>query len=454
MVRKVSIKCAFVSLGCPKNLMDSEVMLSKLVAEGIEIVEEDINADVVVVNTCAFIESAKQEAIDTILDVAWLRENRGLRGIVVTGCLAQRYKDEIFDQMPEVDAVVGVGDIEKIAEAVKYAYENGGKKDKPKYSCVTLPENQKLGGDRVVTTPEYSVYIKISEGCDNRCSYCIIPYLRGRFRSRTVEDIVNEAREMASLGAKEIILVSQDTTRYGSDLYGKPSLDVLLHEVCKIDGIKWVRILYCYPEELTEELVKTIANEPKVVKYVDLPIQHISDKVLKAMNRRGNSQLIKEKIALLRREVPGIVVRSTVIVGFPGETKEDFALLAEFLKEIKFERLGVFTFSCEEGTPAAKITEGIVPEKTKTKRMDTLMQNQYSVHEAYNKTKVGKVLEVLCEGFDKVSGVYFGRSEFDAPDIDGKVYFSSKDRKIKDGEFVNVKINEVIDYDLLGDVIL
>lgn len=450
----MGIKCAFVSLGCPKNLVDSELMLSTLNKEGIEIVGDDIDADVVVVNTCAFIDSAKQEAIDTILDIAWLKENRNLKGIVVTGCLAQRYKEEIFELMPEVDAVVGVGDIARIAEAVKYAYENAGKKEMAKYSCITLPENHPLGGDRVVTTDESSVYIKISEGCDNRCTYCIIPYLRGRFRSRTIEDIVKEAKELAGLGAKEIILVSQDTTRYGSDIYGEPRLDKLLEEICKIDGIKWVRILYCYPEELTESLVKTIAAQPKVVKYIDLPIQHISDKVLKAMNRRGNSELIREKIALLRREVPEIVIRSTVIVGFPGETKEDFKMLAEFLKEIKFERLGVFAFSCQEGTPAEKIKEGIVPESTKQKRLDTLMKNQFPIHEDFNKKQVGRVLEVLCEGFDKASGVYFGRSRFDAPDIDGKVYFSSKDRKIADGEFVNVKISEVLDYDLLGEVVL
>ncbi len=450
----MGIKCAFVSLGCPKNLMDSEVMLAKLNKDGIEIVPEDIDADVVVVNTCAFIESAKQEAIETILDVAWLRENRNLKGIVVTGCLAQRYKEEIFEQIPEVDAVVGVGDIDNITEAVKYAYENGGKGETAKYSCITVPENAPLGGDRVVTTPEYSVYVKISEGCDNKCTYCIIPYLRGKFRSRPMEDVLSEVREMTSLGAREIILVSQDTTRYGTDLYKEPYLAKLLEEICKIDGIKWVRLLYCYPEEITNELVEVIARETKIVKYIDLPIQHISDKVLKAMNRRGNSELIREKIKLLREKVPGIAIRSTVIVGFPGEAKEDFATLAEFLKEIKFERLGAFAFSSEEGTPAAKIKDGVVPEKTKQKRLDTIMHNQYEIHEAYNKSKVGKVLEVLCEGFDKASGVYFGRSAFDAPEIDGKVYFSSKKRKISEGEFVNVKISEVLDYDLLGEVIL
>ena len=457
MLRKenvMSIKCAFVSLGCPKNLLDSEVMLSMLLKEDIEIVEEDIHADVVVINTCAFIESAKQEAIDTILDVAWLRENRHLKGIVVTGCLAQRYKEEIFELMPEVDAIVGVGDIEKIAQAVKYAYENGGKREIPKYSCVTLPENAPLGGDRVVTTPEYSVYIKISEGCDNRCTYCVIPDLRGKFRSRPMEDVLAEAKEMVSLGAKEIILVSQDTTRYGLDLYGDYSLDKLLRELCKIDGIKWIRILYCYPEEVTEELVKTIAEEEKIVKYVDLPIQHISDKVLKLMNRRGNGQLIKDKIKLLRDNVPDIAIRSTVIVGFPGEGNKEFAEIAEFLKEVKFERLGVFQFSCEEGTPAANIKDGIVSEKTKQRRYDSLMQNQYDIHEKFNCKQVGKVLEVLCEGYDKASGVYFGRSKYDSPEIDGKVYFSSKARKIGEGEFVNVKITEVLDYDLLGEVIV
>ncbi len=451
----MNIKCAFVSLGCPKNLIDSEMMLSYLLNEGIEIVAEDIDADVVVVNTCAFIDSAKQEAIDTILDVAWLRENRHLKGIVVTGCLAQRYKEEIFDLMPEVDAIIGVGDIEKIAEAVKYAYAHGGEKKKnDKYCCITNPENHPLGADRVVTTAEQSVYIKISEGCDNKCTYCIIPYLRGKFRSRPMEDIVKEAKEMVSLGAKEIILVSQDTTKYGSDLYGKPSLDKLLREVCKIEAIKWVRILYCYPEELTEELADTIANEPKIVKYIDLPIQHISDKVLKLMNRRGDSKLIKEKIKLLREKIPNIVIRSTVIVGFPGEGKAEYALLAEFLKEVKFERLGVFAFSCQEGTPAEKIKDGIVSEQTKQKRLDKLMQNQFEIHEAFNKKQVGKVLEVLCEGFDKVSGVYFGRSQFDAPEIDGKVYFTSKARKIADGEFVNVKITEVFDYDLMGETVI
>ena len=449
----MAIKCAFVSLGCPKNQCDSEVMLAKLAAAGIEIVPEDIDADVVVVNTCAFIESAKKEAIETILDVAWLRENRHLRGIVVCGCLAERYHDEIFTEIPEVDALIGVGDLEHIVEAVEHAYKYGGKKDAEKYACVTGAENQVLGGDRVVTTPEYMAYLKISEGCDNHCTYCVIPSIRGRFRSRPIEDLMKEARDLAALGVRELIVVSQDTTAYGKDLYGEPCLDRLLTELCTIPQFKWIRTLYCYPENITKKLVKTIAEQPKLVKYIDMPIQHISDKVLRLMGRRGDSALIKEKIRLMRENIPGLTLRSTVIVGFPGEGKAEFAELAEFLKEVKFERLGVFTFSCEEGTPAEKITEGIVTEATKTKRMDRLMRSQYEIHAANNEKQVGKVVEVLCEGYDKPSGVYFGRSAADAPEIDGKVYFRAA-RKVAEGEFINVKIEEVIDYDLLGEAVL
>ena len=449
----MAVKVAMISLGCPKNQVDSEVMLAKLKDAGMEIVIDDIDADVVVVNTCAFIADAKKESIDTILDVAWLKEHRNLKGIVAAGCLVQRYKDELFSELPEIDAAIGIGDLESIVDAVNQAYESGVGKKEDKYSVVTRAENQILGGDRVVTGPEYSVYLKIAEGCDNHCTFCAIPSIRGKLRSRKIEEIVSEAKELALLGAKELVVVAQDTTSYGKDIYGKASLDVLLKELCKVDGIKWIRVLYCYPEDITESLVDVIANEPKIVKYIDLPIQHISDKVLKKMGRRGDSALIKEKIALLRSKVPGIVIRTTVMVGFPTEDKEDFALLAEFLKEAKFERLGAFAFSSEEGTPAHEIKEGRVPENIKKKRLDVIMKNQYEIHKANNKKMLGQVIEVLCEGFDRPSGVYFGRSANDAPEIDGKVYFSSK-RKINDGEFVNVKINEVIDYDLLGETLL
>ena len=329
----MSIKAAFVSLGCPKNQLDSEVMISKLAESGIEIVEEDIHADVVVVNTCAFIQSAKEEAIENILDVAWLKKNKNLRGIVVTGCLVSRYGDEILKELPEVDAICGVGNLDDIVAAVTYAYENGSKEvesDK-KFRAISAPEAQLLGGDRAVSDPSYSVYLKISEGCDNRCTYCVIPSIRGKFRSRPMEDVVAEAKELVGLGAKEIILISQDTTRYGIDLYGEFRLAALLRELCRIDGLHWIRLLYCYPDEITDELIDTVASEEKIVKYIDMPIQHISDSILKAMNRRGDGALVRDTVSRLRKKIPDLILRTTVIVGFPGETKENFAELCEYL---------------------------------------------------------------------------------------------------------------------------
>lgn len=444
---------AFVSLGCPKNQVDSEVMLATLRSAGMEIVEEDIYADVVVVNTCAFIQSAKEEAIESILDVAWLRENRDLRGIVVTGCLAQRYGDELLKEIPEIDAVCGVGNLDDIVDAVRHAYEHGGKADEEKFKAISCPEAQKLGGDRAVTPPEYSVYLKISEGCDNRCTYCVIPYLRGKFRSRPMEDIIAEARDLVALGAKEIVLVSQDTTRYGLDLYGDFRLDALLAELCKIDGLCWIRLLYCYPDEITEGLIDVMAREEKIVKYIDMPIQHISDNILRAMNRRGDGKLVRDCVKKLRERIPGLVLRTTVIVGFPGETKENFAELAEYLKEAKFDRLGVFTYSAEEGTPAARIKEGKVAEKTKQHRLDVIMKNQMDIHEKNNRKFVGETLDVLCEGFDIPSGVHAGRCYADAPEIDGKVFFTAP-KKIPAGAFVRVNINDAVEYDLYGEAVL
>lgn len=447
------IKVGFVSLGCEKNRIDTEVMLKKLVDAGHEIVPEDIDADVIVINTCGFIENAKKEAIENILDVAWLRENRTLRGIVVTGCMAQRYGEELFTELPEIDAMIGVGDLGHIVEAVENAYANGGKGEdrSRKYCCITKAENQVLGEDRIITTPEYSAYIKISEGCDNKCTYCAIPMIRGRFRSRPIEDIVREAKELAEMGTTELIIISQDTTRYGLDLYGELRLPDLLRELCKIEKLHWIRLLYCYPEETTDELIEVIASEEKIVKYIDMPIQHISDKILKLMNRRGDSALIKDRIRALRERIPGVIIRTTVIVGFPGEKGEDFATLAEFLKETKFDRLGVFTYSEEEGTPAEKLPEK-VSEKQMQRRCDSLMQNQMDIHEKLNEGYIGRTLEVLVEGFDAVSETYYGRSAFDAPEIDGKVYFE-KTRNCLEGEYVKVKINEVVEYDLIGTLV-
>ena len=450
----MSIKAAFVSLGCPKNQLDSEVMISKLAESGIEIVEEDIHADVVVVNTCAFIQSAKEEAIENILDVAWLKKNKNLRGIVVTGCLVSRYGDEILKELPEVDAICGVGNLDDIVAAVTYAYENGSKEvesDK-KFRAISAPEAQLLGGDRAVSDPSYSVYLKISEGCDNRCTYCVIPSIRGKFRSRPMEDVVAEAKELVGLGAKEIILISQDTTRYGIDLYGEFRLAALLRELCRIDGLHWIRLLYCYPDEITDELIDTVASEEKIVKYIDMPIQHISDSILKAMNRRGDGALVRDTVSRLRKKIPDLILRTTVIVGFLGETKENFAELCEYLKEAKFDRLGVFTYSAEEGTPAARIKEGKVPEKTKEHRMDVIMKNQMSIHEKNNQKFVGKTLEVLTEGYDIPSGVHAGRSYADAPDIDGKVFFPAP-RSLEAGRFVKVKITDAVEYDLFGELV-
>ena len=438
----MSIKVGFVSLGCPKNLVNTETMLARLVSAGFEIVAEDVDADVIVVNTCAFIESAKKEAIDNILDVAWLKENHTLKGIVVAGCLPERYRDEV---MKEVDAIIGVGSIDDICEAVTAAYEGR------KFSSFGDKNTVPLGGERVITTPEYFAYLQIAEGCDNCCSYCAIPSIRGRFRSRPMSEIIDEARDLASLGVKELCVIAQDTTRYGEDLYGVYSLDSLVHELSQIDGIEWIRLLYCYPDRITDSLIDEIASNPKVVKYLDIPIQHISTPVLKRMNRRDSEESIREIISKLRNRIPGIYLRTTVMTGFPGETDEDFDKLLAFVKETRFERLGAFVYSREEGTPAYDLSDQ-VPEKLKRKRYELIMREQRKIHAAINKATVGKTLRVINEGYDQVAESYYGRSFADAPDIDGKIYYSSP-RRLRDGEFVNVLVQDVIDYDLTGKVV-
>ncbi len=436
-------KIGFVSLGCPKNQIDTEIMLHELVSAGYEITPIDYEADIIIVNTCAFIESAKKEAIDNILDVAWLKENRNLKAIICCGCLAQRYGEQIFEQLPEVDAVIGTGSIHNIVEAVTRVAQ--GKKY---YSC--LPNSElRLGGDRVLTTPEYTAYLKIAEGCDNRCTYCAIPLIRGGFRSRTVEDIVKEARELEALGVKELVLVAQDTSRYGLDIYGEYSLTRLIKEITANTEIPWIRLLYCYPDKITDELIDEIRSNDRVVKYIDLPIQHISDSMLAAMNRHGDGACVRAAVKRLRDGVPEIVIRSTAIVGFPGESEADFDELCEFISEARFDRFGAFTYSREEDTPAYDM-ENQIDEQVKQDRYDRLMAIQLDIHESLNRQKIGQTVKVLCEGFDSVAETYFGRSEADAPEIDGKVYFSSK-RKLSEGEFAYVKISEAIDYDLYGE---
>ena len=350
------MKVGFVSLGCPKNQLDTEVMLHEVLAAGYEITPEDIEADVIIVNTCAFIESAKKEAIDNILDVAWLKKNRHLKAIIVTGCLAERYGEEIFKELPEVDAVLGVGSIHNIVEAIETVTakkKKGGAK--VKYYSHEDKNTVCLGGDRVLTTPEYSAYLKIAEGCDNRCAYCAIPAIRGSFRSRPMEDLIKEAKQLESLGVKELVVVAQDITRYGLDLYGRYALAELLHKITEATSIPWIRLLYCYPDKITDELISEMRDNPRILKYIDLPLQHISDHMLTAMNRHGDSAMIREVLTKLRREIPEIVIRTTFIVGFPGETETDFEELCEFVKEQRFDHAGVFTYSREEGTPAAKL---------------------------------------------------------------------------------------------------
>lgn len=439
------IKVGFVSLGCPKNLVNTENMLAILAQNGFEIVAEDVEADVIVINTCAFIESAKKEAIDNILDVAWLKENHTLKGIVVTGCLPERYREEILNEMPEVDCILGTGSFGNICEAVKAAYE--GKQ----YSSFEDKNTSNIGGERVITTPEYFAYLQIAEGCDNHCTYCVIPGIRGRFRSRPMSDILEEAQNLADLGVKEICLIAQDTTRYGQDLYGVYSLDSLIQEISKIDGIEWIRVMYCYPDRITDGLINEFASNPKLVKYIDMPIQHISTPVLKRMNRRDTEESIRDVIKKLRDAVPGMYIRTTVITGFPGETDADFDKLLSFVKEIRFERLGAFIYSREEGTPAYDMPDQ-VPEKLKRRRHDAIMREQKKIHDSINKNSVGKIIKVINEGYDQVAESYYGRSFADAPEIDGKIYYSSP-RRLREGEFVDVLINDVIDYDLTGWVV-
>ena len=437
------IKVGFLSLGCPKNTCDTEVMLGLLNEKGYELVAEDIYADVMVINTCAFIKSAKEEAIESILDVAYLKEHHNLKGIVVTGCLATRYAKDIEKDLPEVDAILSAGDEGKICEAVEAAYRG------EKYISTAPTENLAFGGDRVVTTPEHTAYLKIAEGCDNRCAYCSIPDIRGKFRSRDADDIINEAHTLYDLGVRELCLVAQDTTRYGLDLSGRYMLAELLERLCteKDLDFKWIRLLYCYPDKITDELVEVMAKYDKIAKYIDMPIQHINDRVLSAMNRHGGREVIESAIERLRHAMPDITICTTVITGFPTETAEEFEELLSFVKDARFERLGAFPYSREENTPAYDMKQ--VPEKQREKRCERVMEAQYQIHAENNERAVGKTITVLTEGWDPVGETYYGRSEADAPEIDGKVYFSAK-RRLRDGEFVEVKITGTLDYDLIG----
>lgn len=437
------VKVGMISLGCAKNQVDGEVLMAKLKAAGYELVDDVAMADVAIVNTCGFIESAKKESIDEILELALLKKEGRIKKLVATGCLAERYQHEIRRELPELDGVLGIGANEDPARYIGELLEKG--------PVEAFPEKERLplSGGRELTTPSWSAYLKIAEGCDNRCSYCAIPYIRGPYRSRTMEDIEEEARALVKDGAKELVLIAQDTTRYGIDLYGEYSLAKLLKRLCGIEGIKWLRVLYCYPDAITDELLEVMAREEKVLPYIDLPLQHCSGRVLRAMNRRGDRASLEALIEKIRAKVPGVILRTTLITGFPGETEEDFTELSEFVKKVGFDRLGCFTYSQEEGTPAAELPDQLDQEE-KERRAAVITEQQMDIADEKGQALVGRTLEVLTEGFDRYAECWFGRSYMDAPDVDGKIFFTVEGRRPSLGSFVPVRIEDCMGGDLMG----
>ena len=439
---KNKTKIGIVSLGCPKNRVDTEVMLGILGSEGYEIVASPEDANIIIVNTCAFIDSAKEESINTVLEMAeYKKEN--CRYLIMTGCMAERYHDEILAELPEVDAVLGTGDYHKIAEAIKEV-KKGNRPVLYGHIVDDIPE----GYPRMISTGGTTAYLKIADGCDNKCTYCIIPKLRGKYRSRPMKDILSEAEELVASGVQEIILIAQDTTRYGYDLEGRELLSELLTELCKIKDLHWIRVHYMYPESITDDMIEVFKTEPKIVKYMDIPIQHINNRVLKRMGRKTTKEEIEKLIEKLRKNIPDITIRTTLIAGFPGETEEEFSELLEFVKYAKFEKLGAFSYSAEEGTAAQKLPDQL-DEDTKVSRQEKLMEAQSVISEEIQKNRLGKVVEVLCEGYDEDNLMYFGRSQADSLDVDGTVYFAALD-EVKIGEFVYVHILDTDNYDCTG----
>lgn len=436
-------KIGMISLGCPKNQVDGEILLSKLSDAGFEIVNTIEQSDLMIVNTCGFIDDAKKEAIETILEVAQYKEAGIISAIVVTGCLAERYQDEILMEMPEVDAVVGIGANENIVKICQKALCG--------ISTSIFPDKcyLPLDDDRMLSTPSHWAYLKIAEGCDNKCAYCAIPAIRGPFRSRTIESIVAEGEKLAQKGVKEIILVAQDTTKYGYDLYGEYRLDDLLMELVKIDGIEWIRLFYCYPQRITDSLIEVIKTQDKICNYIDIPLQHANHDVLKNMNRTGDAQSYIELLSKMRREIPDISFRTTFMVGFPGETEEQFEDLCNFVSEVKFDKMGCFTFSPEEDTPAYDM-DCQIDEDVKQRRQEVLMNLQYSVTQQCNQNKIGKIYKVIVD--EANDGTYIGRSYLDSPEIDSGIIFTSKEQ-ITIGSFVNVKIISFDGYDLIGECV-
>ena len=434
----------FISLGWAKNQVDCERMMYRVQEAGHTVKADILGSDVVVINTCGFIDSAKAEAIDYILQTAALKAEGQVGKILVTGCLAQRYQEEILKEMPEVDGILGTGSYTEIVPAIEKLLAQESISD---FGSIDAPE-QETG--RIVTTPEHYAYIKIAEGCDNRCSYCIIPYLRGRFRSRQLDDVLYEARMLAASGVKELIVVAQDTSRYGTDLPGhKRLLPELLRQLCKIEELKWIRVHYVYPDEIDDELMDVMAQEPKIVKYLDIPIQHCNSKILKLMNRRGDGEFLRSLFAKLRSRIPGLVIRTSIITGLPGEGEEEFEELCQFLRELRLERVGAFAFSPEEGTPAAKME---YPDaEVAQKRAEIVEMIQSGIMDDYNASMLGKTMEILVDGYDEEMEQFFGRTYADSPEIDGKVWIASEE-PLQEGEFVTVKIDGCVDGDLSGYV--
>ena len=440
----MAVKVGMVSLGGPKNQMDAELMLAKIEQAGFEITADSGYADVVIVNTCGFIADAKAESIENILEFAQLKKEKQIKKIIVTGCLAQRYQQELADEIPECDAVLGLGANEDIVDVIHRVLAGETIRSFPSR------DSWCLDGSRVLTTPHFFAYLRIADGCDNRCTYCAIPNIRGNLRSRSMESILAEAEALVATGVKELVLVAQDTTVYGRDLYGESRLPQLLTELCKIDGLKWIRLLYCYPEHITDELLSVMAREEKVLNYMDIPLQHAAGHVLKRMNRPGNRETLTALIGRIRSVIPDITLRTTVMVGFPGETEEDFEELCEFIKDARFQRLGCFAFSPEEDTPAYRMTEQIVDD-VKFRRRDIVMEEQARISDACNEAMIGKTVTVLVESFDRYAECWFGRTEGDAPDIDGKVFFSAT-RPVQPGDMVEVEIIDTMDWDLIGEM--
>ena len=440
------MKLLCVSLGCDKNLVDSEKMMGLLRADGWTFTDDEQEADAILINTCGVIGDAKEESVNTILEMADLKQNGKLKALLVTGCMAQRYKQEIIDEIPEVDAIVGTSSYDEIRDVLRKVLEQEG----PVSCFKELSYTPAVREERVVSTGGYYAFLKIAEGCDKRCTYCIIPDLRGPYRSVPMEELVNEAKALAENGVRELILVAQETTLYGLDLYGEKRLPQLLSQLAKIPGIYWIRIQYCYPEEITDELIEVIKTEEKVCHYLDIPIQHASDRILKRMNRRTTRKQLEEMIRKLRREIPDIVLRTTLISGFPGETEEDHQTLLEFVDEMEFGRLGVFAYSAEEDTPAASFPDQI-PQELKEERRDEIMELQQEIAFAHSEEMVGRILDVMIEGKVADEPAYVGRTYMDAPNVDGLIFVDTGEA-LMSGDFVRVRVTQAAEYDLIGEV--